>query len=603
MHRFGVWGPRAHKMALVWRGKSLPMDGPNRRGWWTLEVPEAQCSDDYAFLIDDDPTPYPDPRSLQQPAGVHGASRLYDHAAFEWHDASWRGLPNSSAILYEIHIGTFSAAGTFDGAIEHLPYLHDLGITHVELLPVAEFAGERGWGYDGVALFSAHGPYGGPDGLKRFVDACHAHGIAVILDVVYNHFGPVGNYCPKFGPYLTDRHKTPWGSAVNLDEGGSDEVRRFFCDNATMWLRDYHVDGLRFDAVHEFYDRSATNFLEQLSGEVERLGATCRRDFYLIAESDLNDPKVVRPREARGYGMNSQWSDDFHHSLFTLLYDTEPGVGYYDDFGTMGDLHKALKHAFVFDGQYSGYRLKKHGRPVEALSAHHFIHFDQNHDQVGNRAFGERLEQLCGMDAAKVALGIVLTAPYIPMLFMGEEFASSSPFLYFADHEDEDMRRLVAEGRKNDFAAFGFGDNVPNPEAMTTFNDSKLKWEELHEGKHEEMLAWTRALIQLRKGSTCFNDGNMHKLRVSTDDIKRTLLMQRETARIAVNLGHQEYVLELLDDGEEVCLKSSDRVRVESGQVILPPLSMAVMLSSAEAVDDREASTGMSLSQMMRGGK
>ncbi len=586
MHKFGVWAPKAQKMSLKLGDRVLPLNGPNKRGWWMLEVPEATCGDDYAFLIDNDPTPYPDPRSQRQPNGVHGMSRLYDHAAFEWHDQLWRGSPKTGSVLYEMHIGTFSKEGTFDGAIAHLDYLADLGITHVELMPVAEFAGARGWGYDGVALFATHEPYGGPDGLKRFVDACHARGLSVILDVVYNHFGPIGSYANKFGPYLTDKHRTPWGDAVNLDEGGSDEVRRFFCDNALMWLRDYHCDGLRFDAVHEFIDRSAVHFMEQLSVEVERLGATLGREFYLIAESDLNDPTVVRPREAQGYGMDSQWSDDFHHSLFTLVYTKEPGRGYYDDFGSMADLHKALKHAYVYDGKYSGYRKRKHGRPVEALSAHHFIHFDQNHDQVGNRAMGERLEHLSGLDAAKVAIGIVLMAPYIPMLFMGEEFAASSPFLYFADHEDEEMRRLVSEGRKRDFALF-FGDEVPNPEDIETFNKSKLNWDEINTGKHAEMLGWTKALIKLRRCTVALNDGNMHHLMVSSDDKRMTLVMQREEARILVNLGTEPQSFDLLD-GECLCLISRLGIESASDAIELPGMTLAVLLSPSVNVEDRE---------------
>jgi len=586
MHKFAVWAPKAQNMSLKLGDRVLPMNAPNKRGWWMLEVPEATCGDDYAFVIDDDPTPYPDPRSPRQPNGVHGMSRLYDHAAFEWHDQLWRGSPKTGAMLYELHIGAFSKEGTFDGAIAHLDYLFDLGITHIELMPVAEFAGARGWGYDGVALFATHEPYGGPDGLKRFVDACHARGLSVILDVVYNHFGPVGSYANKFGPYLTDKHKTPWGDAVNLDEGGSDEVRRFFCDNALMWLRDYHCDGLRFDAVHEFIDRSAVHFMEQLSVEVERLGATLGREFYLIAESDLNDPAVVRPREARGYGMDSQWSDDFHHSLFTLIYTKEPGRGYYDDFGSMADLHKALQHAYVYDGKYSGYRKRKHGRPVEALSAHHFIHFDQNHDQVGNRAKGERLEHLSGLDAAKVAIGIVLMAPYVPMLFMGEEWATSSPFLYFADHEDEEMRRLVSEGRKRDFALF-FGDEVPNPEDIETFNKSKLNWDEIDTGKHAEMLAWTKSLIKLRRCTVALNDGNMHHLMVSSDDRRMTLVMQREEARILVNLGMEPQHFDLLD-GECLCLISRLGTDIAGNAIDLPGMTLAVLLSPTENVEDRE---------------
>ncbi|MDQ2925668.1 MAG: malto-oligosyltrehalose trehalohydrolase [Acidobacteriota bacterium] len=586
MHKFGLWAPRAEKMALKLGDRVLPMEGPNKRGWWSLEVDGAGYGDDYAFLIDDDPTLYPDPRSNAQTNGVHGMSRLYDHSTFEWHDQLWRGSPKTGAVFYEVHVGTFSQEGTFDGAIPHLDYLADLGITHVELMPVAEFAGERGWGYDGVALFATHEPYGGPDGLKRFVDACHARSLSVVLDLVFNHFGPVGSYADKFAPYLTDKHRTPWGEAVNLDEGGSDEVRRFFCDNALMWLRDYHCDGLRFDAVHEFYDRSAVHFIEQISAEVERLSATVGKEFFLIAESDLNDPRVVRPLEARGYGMDAQWSDDFHHSLFTILYTKEPGRGYYDDFGTMADLHKALQHAYVYDGRYSTYRKHKHGRPVEGLSAHHFIHFDQNHDQVGNRAMGERLEHLCGLDAAKVAIGIVLMAPYLPMLFMGEEFAASSPFLYFADHEDDEMRKRVADGRKRDFALF-FGDEVPNPEDVETFKKSKLNWEEIGEGKHAEMLAWTKALIKLRRSTAALNDGDMHHLLVSTDGPRKTLTMQREEVRIVANFGEQMSSLYLLE-GEEVRLVSRENVGAKGKAIELPGMTLAVLMSTTEQLEDRE---------------
>jgi len=402
-----------------------------------------------------------------------------------------------------------------------------------------------------------------------------------------------GGKCAAFGRdgKIVERIRVG-AEASNLDAGPYEAhtlyeiYRRFFCDNALMWLRDYHCDGLRFDAVHEFIDRSAVHFMEQLSVEVERLGATLGREFYLIAESDLNDPTVVRPREAQGYGLDSQWSDDFHHSLFTLVYTKEPGRGYYDDFGSMADLHKALKHAYVYDGKYSGYRKRKHGRPVEALSAHHFIHFDQNHDQVGNRAMGERLEHLSGLDAAKVALGIVLMAPYIPMLFMGEEWATSSPFLYFADHDDEEMRRLVSEGRKRDFALF-FGDEVPNPEDIETFEKSKLNWDEINTGKHAEMLAWTKALIKLRRCTVALNDGNMHHLMVSSDDKRMTLVMQREEARIVVNLGTESQRFDLID-GEGLCLISRTGIDIANNAIELPGMTLAVLLSTSEDVEDRE---------------
>jgi maltooligosyltrehalose trehalohydrolase len=590
MYKFGVWAPIAKKMSLLWRDTVLPMQGPNRRGWWDVTVDDASCGDDYAFLLNDDSTPYPDPRSLRQPSGVHGLSQLYDHDNFQWHDQLWRGSPRTGAIIYEVHLGTFSEEGTFDGAIQHLDYLADLGITHIELMPVASFAGERGWGYDGVSIFAAHEAYGGPDGLKRFVDAAHAKGMSVILDVVYNHFGPVGNYANKFGPYLTDKHKTPWGDAVNLDGPGSDEVRRFFADNALMWLRDYHCDGLRFDAVHAFIDSSAVNFMEQLSSEVERLSATLGREYYLIAESDLNDPRVIRPREAQGYGMDSQWSDDFHHALFSLLYTRDRDLAYYSDFGTLGDLHKALKHAYVYDGQYSRFRKRRHGRLAEGLSAHHFVHFDQNHDQVGNRAKGERLEHLCGLDAAKVALGLVLCAPYVPMLFMGEEFAASTPFLYFADHDDAEMRRLVAEGRKREFADFGFSeDEIPNPEDLSSFTNSRLRWDEVHQGHHEEMLTWAKALIHLRRGTICLNDGSMQHLRVSTDDARRTLVMQRDEVRVVANLGDQPYSFDLLE-GETLNLVSRAGVAPQGSSMALPGMSLAILMSTAEQTEDRAVS-------------
>jgi maltooligosyltrehalose trehalohydrolase len=588
MHKFGVWAPQAQKMSLMWRDQTLPMEGPNKRGWWHLVVPEAECGDRYAFAIDDDPNPYPDPRSLRQPDGVHGASQIYDHSAFEWHDQLWRGAPKVGAILYELHIGTFSKEGTFDGAIEHLKYLAELGVTHVEVMPVAAWTGNQGWGYDGAALFSVHEPYGGPDGFKRFVDACHANGLSVILDVVYNHFGPVGNYTTRFGPYLSSERKTPWGDAINLDGEGSDEVRRYFVDNALMWLREYHCDGLRLDAVHAFIDLSAVHFLEQMSVEVERLGATLAKEFYLIAESDLNDPRVVRSREANGYGMDSQWSDDFHHALFTMIYDPKDGeTGYYDDFGSFRDLHKALKHAYVYDGQYSIYRKRRHGRPADGLSAHHFVHFDQNHDQVGNRGWGERLEHLVGVDRARVAVGLLLTAPYIPMLFMGEEWVTSSPFLYFADHDDEEMRKSVAEGRKREFSAFGFDGDVPNPEDRETYEMSKLKWEEQGEGKHAEFLGWVKALIALRRSSVCLNDGDMHHLQVSTDDLRRTLVMQRDEARILINMGKEPYTFGLLE-GEKLELISREGIGVIDNCLHLPPMTMAALMSPREDVEDRQ---------------
>ncbi len=583
MHEFKVWAPRAKTMRLLIQGREpLKMEGPGPRGWWKLKVDDAQAGTDYAFLIDDDPTPIPDPRSGWQPDGVHGMSRVYDQHAFQWSDGGWHTPPLASGIIYELHIGTFSKEGTFDGAIPHLEYLAQLGVTHVEIMPVNEFAGNRGWGYDGVYLFAVFEPYGGPDGLKRFVDACHAHHLAVVLDVVYNHFGPVGNYTNRFGPYLTDKYHTPWGAAVNFNESGSDEVRRFFVDNALMWLRDFHCDGLRLDATHEYIDRSAVHFMEQLSAEVQRLGTMLGKKFDLIAESDLNDPKFVRPIEAHGYGMDAQWSDDFHHSLFTLLWN-DPGRGYYDDFGSMDDLVKSIKGAFVYDGQYSRYRHHSHGRPVNELSAHRFLGYIQNHDQVGNRATGERLEHLVGMEASKVALGLVLTAPFVPMLWMGEEFAASAPFLYFADHEEEEMRRLVSEGRKRDFAAFGWDESqIPDPEAPETFEHSKLDWDEVQEGRHAEMLAWVKQLIALRRATVDLNDGDFGHIKVSCVGNEKVLIMRRGSVRVLMHLGDDVWKTKL-EENETLRLGSSPEVQVQGGEIALPKMSLAILIQESNA--------------------
>jgi maltooligosyltrehalose trehalohydrolase len=576
MHEFTVWAPRAKNVSVKVDGGSHEMAGPDESGWWKTTVDDAGPGSDYGFVVDDDPTVYPDPRSAQQPDGVHGLSHVYDHKEFAWQDARWQAPPLASAVFYEMHVGTFTVEGTFDAAIAHLDYLFDLGVTHLELMPVAAYPGDRGWGYDGVQLFAVTENYGGPDGLKRFVDACHTRGLAVVLDVVYNHFGPVGNYAGKFGPYLTDRHCTPWGDAVNFEGPGSDEVRRFFCDNAMMWMRDFHIDGLRLDAVHEFVDRSAIHFLEQLSAEIEVLAATLGGRLVLIAESDLNDPRVVKPREASGYGIDAQWSDDFHHALFTLLHHEE-GRGYYADFGTFEKLAKALTRVFVYDGAYSKYRRRHHGRPVDGLSAHHFVGFIQDHDQVGNRATGDRLEQIIGMDRAKVAAGLVLTAPFIPLLFQGEEFAAATPFLYFADHEDPEMARAVSAGRKREFAAFGFTQQeVPDPEARETFERSRLDWNEPGEGKHAEMLKWYRQLIHLRRNSASLNDGDMGHTSVRYDERSRWLAMDRGGMQVVLNLGEEAASFDV-PEGFRVALASRDGLGGADGSISLPSNTLAVL--------------------------
>jgi maltooligosyltrehalose trehalohydrolase len=552
---------------------------PGAHGWWSVAVASAGHGSDYAFLLDDDPHPYPDPRSLWQPLGVHAPSRVLDHARFQWSDRQWLPVPLSHAVIYELHIGTFTPQGTFAAAIEKLAYLRELGITHVELMPVNAFPGRWGWGYDGVTIYAPQEQYGGPDGLKHFVDVCHANSLAVLLDVVYNHFGPDGNYTGQFGPYITQNHHTPWGGAVNFEEKGSYDVRRFFCDNALMWLRDYHFDGLRLDAIHAFVDRSAVHFLEQLAREVIALSEQTGRDHVLIAESDLNDPRIVTPfhRDGwpAGYGIAAQWSDDFHHALFAFL--TCERRSYYRDFGSLAQLAKALTSVYVYNGQYSEYRDRIHGRPVQNLSAHRFLGYIQNHDQVGNRALGDRLHAVAGIRKAKLAAALLLTAPFVPMIFQGEEFASSSPFLYFADHDDPELARAVSEGRRREHASDGSWDTIPDPEAEETFLRSKLHWDERDSGDHGIMLDWYRSLIKLRVSQACLLDGELRNTQVQFNEAEKWLIVQRGPMQLLFNFGTFLAAFPVSENGK-LCLASEPEIRNEAEMINLPAESFAAVL-------------------------
>jgi maltooligosyltrehalose trehalohydrolase len=576
MHNFRIWAPKV-KTASVKIGDSITPLQPAEAGWWGVAVESAGPGTDYQFLLDGDDYAVPDPRSQWQPYGVHGPSRLLDHNSFAWTDKNWQQPAWPEAIVYELHIGSFTPEGTLDAARERIPYLKDLGITHVELLPVAAFPGEHGWGYDGVDLFAPQESYGGPEALKRLVDACHASGLAVILDVVYNHFGPSGNYVAKFGPYLTASHHTPWGDAVNFEDGGSHEVRRFFCDNMLMWLRDYHFDGLRLDAVHAYMDRSAINFMEQLSVEKAALEAETGRHYVLIAESDLNDPRIVAPREDNGYGLDAQWSDDFHHALITVL--TNERAGYYADFGSIADLAKALKQVFVYDGRYSKYRNLIHGRPVANLPAWRFLGYAQDHDQVGNRARGDRLSQITTVGRTKIAAALVLTAPFVPLLFQGEEWAASTPFLYFTDHEDKELGRLVSEGRRKEFAAFGWKpEDIPDPQDRETFERSKLRWNEVTQAGHAEMLDWYKRLIALRCATPALTDGSLADLEVLFDEEQKWLKMHRGPIVVAMNIAATPHRLKI-HDGAELLLASETGCGLEDGWLTLPPDSIAIVKS------------------------
>ncbi len=575
MHRFEVWAPLAESVAVEVAKVTYPLK-KTERGYWAADVEQAQHGMDYGYILDGE-QPIPDPRSQWQPDGVNGFSRILDHNSFEWHDQAWQAPPFAKAVVYELHLGTFTPEGTLDSAISKLDYLKDLGITHVEVLPLASSPGERGWGYDGVALFAPQESYGGPDAVKRFIDAAHGKGLAVINDVVYNHFGPTGNYTGKYGPYITESHKTPWGGAVNLEEEGSSEVRRFFCDNVLMWLRDYHFDGLRLDAVTAYIDRSAVHLLEQMADETKALGAELGKHFFLVAESDLGDPRVVRAKEAGGYGLEAQWSDDFHHALWTVL--TGDLKGYYSDFGSIAQLATAMEEVFVFQGQYSDYRKRNHGRPVHDLPGYRFLGYIQNHDQIGNRAVGDRLSDLVSPGKVKIAAALVLLAPFVPMIFQGEEFAASTPFLYFTDHEDLELGTAVSEGRKQEFGSFGWApEEIPDPQLPDTFQRSKLNWQETGETSHADILDWYKKLIALRKSSRPLLDGNMRDSHVRFDEEARWLVLQRGPYQVICNLAEKPATISLLTTGK-VLLASDSSHKLQEKQVELGPESVVIVES------------------------
>ena len=529
-----VWAPAAERVELV-VGRARRAMRAGDGGWWRAGEGLASGTD-YAFALDGG-EPLPDPRSPWQPAGVHGPSRTIDHSTFGWTDAGWRPRPLREAVIEEVHVGTASPSGTFDGLAERLGHFVDLGVSHIELMPVAEFAGPRGWGYDGVDLFAPHSVYGGPDGLKRLVDAAHESGLAVLLDVVVNHLGPEGNYLGRFGPYFTDRYRTPWGAAVNFDDRGSHEVRRFVVDNAIMWLRDYHIDGLRLDAVHAIYDMSAVHILEELAAAVRCLEDEVGRPLALVAESDLNDPRLVRSPHDGGYGLDAAWSDDVHHALHAAL--TGERSGYYGDFADPTILPRALRDPFIYADTYSAFRGRRHGRAAGDLPGDRFVVCSQNHDQVGNRARGDRLGHLVSEGRARIAAALLLTSPYVPLLFAGEEWGTSSPFPYFASHTDRELAHAVSDGRRREFAAFGWdAGSIPDPMEPATFASARLDWEEAKLAPHADMLAWYRHLIELRRSTPELSDADRCAVVVEGNADGR-LSVRRGAITVVVNLGSE----------------------------------------------------------------
>jgi maltooligosyltrehalose trehalohydrolase len=573
--RFSTWAPNAQtSVEVLLRGERLPMK-PGDDGWWHADH-DAEPGERYSFVLDGG-EPRTDPRALRLPEGPEGTCEVVDLSQVRWSDSGWHGAQLAGSVVYEMHIGTFTEAGTFAGAIERLDHLVDLGVDIVEVMPLATFPGVHGWGYDGVGLYAVHEPYGGPYAFCEFVDACHARGLAVCLDVVYNHLGPSGNHLAEFGPYFTNRYDTPWGDALNLDDEDSDEVRRFVIDNALMWLRDFHVDGLRLDAVHALFDDRAVTLLEELSAEVNAMSSRLNRQLWLIAESDRNDPLTVTPREAGGLGLHAQWADDVHHALHVLL--TGETQGYYADFAEPGVLSKVLTSVFLHDGSYSSFRRRRHGRPVDRTNTPgwRFVVSLQTHDQVGNRATGDRLSATTPPGVLACGAALLLTGPCTPMLFMGEEWGASTPWQYFTDHTDRKIAAAVRRGRRDEFAAHGWNRaEVPDPQSDTTAEHSKLHWDERVEEPHAGLLTWYRDLIKLRRLRPDLRDPRLDRVRVDHDEDARTVVMHRADHVVVANLGTDAQEL-AVPVGLVPLLDWTGRARVDGDRLQVPAQSAVVL--------------------------
>ena len=541
---FVVWAPLLKKVALKIESRGGEPFAMTRdeRGYWRTSVEGVLPGTSYLYRLEGN-VDRPDPASHFQPTGVHGPSQVVDHHAYTWQDERWRGISPAEMIIYELHVGTFTREGTFEAILPRLSDLREIGINAIEIMPVAQFPGERNWGYDGVFPFAVQNSYGGPEGLKRLVDACHQEGIGVILDVVYNHLGPEGNTLIEFGPYFTDRYKTPWGQAVNFDGPYSNEVRKYFIRNAIHWFSNYHIDALRLDAVHAIFDFSARPFLSDLSEGVEEFSRSRGRTHYLIAESNLNNSRVVSSRETGGHGMDAQWCDDFHHSLHAIL--TGERQGYYADFGKIGHLVKSLRDGFVYSGQYSPFRKRDHGNSSKDIPGRRLIVCSQNHDQIGNRMLGERLSSLVSFDCLKLAASVLLLSPYVPLIFMGEEYGESAPFLYFVHHENPDLVESVRKGRMEE--SFQSAGEPPDPQSEETFYKSKIEWKRRETGDHRILVDYYKELINLRREIPALSNCNKERLDVWGLEDQKILFMERWKGESRVfmlfNLGSAERVM------------------------------------------------------------
>ncbi|WP_121257202.1 malto-oligosyltrehalose trehalohydrolase [Nocardioides ferulae] len=577
---FDVWAPTPSRLRLVVAGQTVELTRADD-DWWTPVEPVPHVSIDggvdYGYLVDDSDYPVPDPRARRQPGGVHELSRTFDPAAYHWSDEAWTGRPLAGSVVYELHVGTFTPEGTLDAAIGRLDHLRSIGVDFVELMPVNAFNGTHGWGYDGVAWFAVHEPYGGPAAYQRFVDACHAAGLGVIQDVVYNHLGPSGNYLPMFGPYLHSEGENPWGASINLDGDDSEQVRRYIVDNALMWLGDYHVDGLRLDAVHALEDTSRVHLLEQLAVEVAALSAHQRRPLTLIAESDLNEPRLITPREAGGYGLDAQWSDDFHHAVHVAL--TRETDGYYADFEPLAALAKVCERGFFHDGTWSSFRDREHGRPIdtEHTPTWRLVVCTQNHDQVGNRAVGDRVTEVLDDDQLACAALLTYAGPFTPMLFQGEEWAASAPFQFFTSHPEPELGQATAEGRIREFERMGWDPAaVPDPQDPATFQRSKLDWSEADGGRHARMLAAYQRLAALRREWPDLTDPSFGATSCDVEEQRRVFRMRRGRLLVAMNFGADDtdgeagaVVLDV-EPGRSLLFATGPGVELSDGRLTLP---------------------------------